>query len=195
MTDMSFRSPPASAAWRHLDARNGFEVVYFRSGDGHLMQGCTTAVEDGEPWIVDYTVEVDDSWLTRRVSVTRRGPSGPDEVRLESDGNGRWWVNDEHAPHLDGCLDVDLESSVMTNALPAHRMGLPVGGQAEAPAAYVRVGEMRVERLEQTYLRAPDADGRQQYNYAAPAFEVECRLVYDRSGLVLDYPGLAVRAS
>jgi hypothetical protein len=30
---------------------------------------------------------------------------------------------------------------------------------------------------------------------AAPAFGFGARLVYDRSGLVLDYPGIAVRAS
>jgi hypothetical protein len=28
----------------------------------------------------------------------------------------------------------------------------------------------------------------------APAFDFACRLTYDESGLVLDYPGIAVRA-
>jgi hypothetical protein len=36
--------------------------------------------------------------------------------------------------------------------------------------------------------------GRQRYRYAAPAFGFTCTLVYDESGLVLDYPGIAVRA-
>jgi uncharacterized protein len=49
-----------------------------------------------------------------------------------------------------------------------------------------------VERLEQTYARTTDDAARQCYDYAAPAFEA--RLVYDESGLVLDYPGIAVRA-
>jgi hypothetical protein len=31
------------------------------------------------------------------------------------------------------------------------------------------------------------------YSYAAPAFGFTCTLVYDSSGLVLDYPGIAVR--
>lgn len=33
-----------------------------------------------------------------------------------------------------------------------------------------------------------------QYDYAAPAFGFTCRLIYDESGLVPDYPGIAVRA-
>jgi uncharacterized protein len=51
-----------------------------------------------------------------------------------------------------------------------------------------------VERLEQTYLRITDEAACQRYDYAAPAFGFAARLVYDKSGLVLDYPGIAVRA-
>ena len=82
----------------------------------------------------------------------------------------------------------------MTNALPVRRMGLALGARAAAPAAYVRAVGLAVERLEQSYLRAPDEAARQRYDYAAPAFDFACRLTYDESGLVLDYPGIAVRA-
>ena len=44
----------------------------------------------------------------------------------------------------------------MTNALPVHRMALPVGTRGDAPAAYVRADGLAVERLEQTYAR-PDS--------------------------------------
>lgn len=81
----------------------------------------------------------------------------------------------------------------MTNALPVHRLDLPVDGQASAPAAFVRVHDLSVERLDQSYRHVPDEDGLQQYDYAAPSFGVECRLSYDASGFVLTYPGLAVR--
>ena len=67
-------------------------------------------------------------------------------------------------------------------------------GQATAPAAYVRAAGLAVARLEQPCLRAPDAAAYQCHDYAAPAFDFACRLVYDGSGLVLDYPGIAVRA-
>jgi uncharacterized protein len=53
----------------------------------------------------------------------------------------------------------------------------------------VRAVDLTVERLEQTYVRLPD----QGYDYVAPVFDFACRLVYDESGLVLDYPGIAVR--
>jgi hypothetical protein len=34
---------------------------------------------------------------------------------------------------------------------------------------------------------------RQRYRYRSPAFGFEAQLVYDASGLVLDYPGIASR--
>jgi hypothetical protein len=113
---------------------------------------------------------------------------------LEADGMGSWRINGKPAPHLGGCLDVDLESSAMTNTLPVHRIDLNVGEKAAAPAAYVRAVGLAAERLEQTYERIADDAGRQRYLYAAPLFGFTCRLVYDHTGLVLDYPGIAVRA-
>jgi uncharacterized protein len=72
-------------------------------------------------------------------------------------------------------------------------MGLHVGAEADAPAAYVRALDLSVLRLEQVYVRTTDESFRQRYDYASPAFDFACRLVYDESGLVLDYPGIAVR--
>jgi hypothetical protein len=116
-------------------------------------------------------------------------------VVLESDGAGHWQIDGEPAPQLDGCLDVDLESSALTNAFPVHRLGLAIGEEADAPAAYVRAADLRVERLEQHYERLDDDGSRQRYHYSAPQFEFACELVYDEFGLVLAYPGIAVRAA
>ena len=71
---------------------------------------------------------------------------------------------------------------------------IAAGGGAETPAAYVRALDLGAERLEQTYARLPGEPGHHRYRYAAPAFDFTCTLVYDESGLVLDYPGIAVRA-
>jgi hypothetical protein len=158
------------------------------------MDGTTAAVEDGQTWIVSYSIRLDASWLTREARITARTASGPRETLLACDGEGRWRVDGRPAAPLDGCLDIDLESSALTNTLPVHRLALAAGARAATPAAYVRALDLRAERLEQTYARLPDEAGRQRYRYAAPAFGFTCTLVYDSSGLVLDYPGIAVRA-
>jgi uncharacterized protein len=192
---VSFGVLPVSAAWQHRGARRGFEVAYFQpSGRGHRISGCTTAVEDGQTWAVSYAIRLDESWTTRSARITGRSAAGARHVRLEADGLGRWRVDGEVASALDGCLDIDLESSAMTNALPVHRLGLRAGARASAPAAYVQALDLSVIRLDQDYMRCADEGPHPRYDYAAPVFDFACRLVYDESGLVLDYPGIAVRA-
>lgn len=93
-------------------------------------------------------------------------------MRLESSGPGQWLVDGTSAPHLTGCVDVDLESSVFTNALPVHRLSLEVGQGADAPAVFVRAFDLVVERLDQRYPRVDDDSGQQRYAYVAPRFEL-----------------------
>jgi hypothetical protein len=191
---VAFVSWPGQAGWRHQGARSGFEVVFFAARDpGWLIQGCTTAKEDGALWAVEYAIELDAAGATRHARINGRSAAGARSATLEADGAGHWLVNGAHTPQLDGCLDVDLESSAMTNALPVRRLALAVAARAAAPAAYVRAADLAVTRLDQTYLRLPGEDPGQSYDYRAPAFDFECRLSYDRYGLVLDYPGIAVR--
>jgi uncharacterized protein len=193
---MPFSDPPDHAAWRHRDAREGFEVVYLRGDDdGYRFEGNTAAVEDGQPWAVRYLVTLDPSWSTRSARVTGLSASGAGEVMLEVDAACSWRINGSPASHLDGCLDVDLESSSLTNAFPVHRLGLEIGQAAEAPAAYIRAIDLSVERLEQRYLRLEDDGGRERYHYTSPRFDFECELIYDEFGLVVDYPGLATRVA
>lgn len=186
---------PATAAWRHLDERAGFEVVFLRrENDRYHLNGHVTAAAEGETLAVRYAVMLDSSWATRFAHIVRRTAFGEHEVRLDSDGAGAWRVDGEPIAKLTGCLDVDLEVSACTNALPVNRLSLEVGQAAEAPAAYVRTHDLCVERLEQSYARLPDDANGPRYDYRAPSFDFRATLAYDRFGLVLDYPGIAVRA-
>ena len=73
-------------------------------------------------------------------------------------------------------------------------LGLEVGEDADAPAVYVRELDLSVERLEQRYARRPDDGPRRRYHYESPRFDFEAELVYDEAGLIIDYPGIGVRA-
>jgi len=167
------------AAWDHVGERRGVEVVSF---DGTRFEGNAAFID---AWVLRYVIELDDHWRTITAEIT----NWLSATRLEHDGDGHWQVDGTHVPELDGCLDVDLESSALTNAFPVNRLNLEVGERAEAPAAYVRAGDLRVERLEQQYVRLDDT----RYHYSAPRFDFECDLVYDEAGLVSDYPGIATR--
>jgi hypothetical protein len=187
---MSFVELPSVASWRHEGARAGFEVAFFSVNDrGPRVEGTTTATEDGRSWVVDYAIQLDGSWLTRSARIVGRSAGSTVVTVIEADGTGHWQVDGVAAPHLQGCLDLDLEASAMTNTFPVHRLHLPVERPVDAPAAYVRAVGLAVDRLDQTYSRS----GEGHYDYTAPVFGFSCRLVYDQHGLILDYPGIATR--
>jgi hypothetical protein len=193
---MTFTDPPPTAAWLHREAREGFEVCFFeRDRDGFVARGRTAAVEDGHAWAVDYAIHLDPDWRTREATVRTRTAVGAGETRLELDPGGRWRIDGAERPDLDGILDVDLESSSMTNAFPIRRLGLAIGESAPAPAAWVRALDLAVEPLDQRYERLDDEGEKQRFAYDSPQHGFAAELTYDRSGLSVDYPGIAVRVA
>lgn len=179
------RELPPFAAWRFVEAVDGFEVVYAAPGE---IRGHTSAVEANRPYAVRYDIRFDEEWHTRTVRVSADTMAGVHKVTLASDGSGRWTVNGQPRSDLDGLIDIDLESSACTNTFPVHRLDLPVGETVLAPAVYVQALDLTVRRLDQTYRRL-DAD---RFHYTAEGgFEAVLR--YDNGRLIIDYPGIAVR--
>ncbi|WP_166435866.1 putative glycolipid-binding domain-containing protein [Cellulomonas shaoxiangyii] len=178
---------PPFAAWQFVDAVDGFEVAYL--GPGRL-RGHTSAVEGGRAYAVEYEIRLDERWITRTVRVTSDTVDGPRSTVLRSDGLGTWTVDGVPAPHLDGLVDVDLEASACTNTLPVHRLTMPVGEVVTASAVYVQASDLAVRRLDQTYQRLDD----HRFDYRSEG-GFRAMLTYDDAGLVLDYPGIAVRVA
>jgi Uncharacterized protein conserved in bacteria len=183
-----FDELPESASWVHEEARVGFENVFIRTtARGWRFSGHTAAVEDQRPWTVRYEIGVDARWRTRTAEIWIWSQAEATRISLRHDGSGHWKVNGADASHLDGCLDVDLESSACTNTLPVHRIGSATGPH-EAPAAYVRVDGV-VERLEQTYRGIP----RRVIRLPGAPVRLRRSAPVRRHGLVLHYPGIARR--
>lgn len=193
---MRLTTPPAGASWNHRGARAGFEVAFFTDlNTGHRVTGSTTAHESSVLWSVSYDVTVDSSWRTVRVHASNLAATGQGELALTRDVAGRWTVNGELRPELDDCFDVDFESSAVTNTLPLHRLDFSEGIGVDVPAAFVRADDLRVERLEQRYTLIEAGPEHFLFHYESSTFEFSCDLRYDGSGLIVEYPGIAVRES
>jgi hypothetical protein len=187
---------PPAAAWRHRDARDGFECLFATSdAGGTRLRGRTAAVEDGEAWWFGYDIRVDTGWRTREATLWNGSAAGERTRHVEADGEGRWRVDGVAAPELDGCLDIDLEASACTNTLPVHRMAFRPGVPVDAPAAYFRAVDISALRIEQAYvLTATPAPGEgPSFDYTSPTFDYAGLLTCDPTGLVTTYPDLATR--
>jgi hypothetical protein len=188
-----FSSLPRSAAWRIFSEgdREGFEVARFeKKRDGVVAHGTSVGCEGGKGWAIRYTIELDSRWCTRSATIESEGSK---LLKVRSNGAGRWTIDGERRALLDGCLDLDLEASLVTNMAPVHRLSLRVGQRSVAPAVYVRTKNLKVERLEQTYARLPDVGGRAVFDYESPRFAYRADLEFARDGLVVVYPQIGAR--
>ncbi|HEX5995332.1 MAG TPA: putative glycolipid-binding domain-containing protein, partial [Jiangellales bacterium] len=146
--------------------------------------------EAGVPWSIHYAIDVGDDWQVKRATV--RDDAG-NELEIVVDGKGLWTINGQRRSDLEGCLDLDLEASVVTNTVPIHRLALSVGQHGQSGAVYLRTIGLEVERLDQTYRRLPDADGELRFEYQSPRFGYHDTLRFGTDGLVVEYPGIGVR--
>ena len=185
---------PALTAFRHTEVRDGFETVFFRDAPeaATVLEGATSAVEDWTPWTVNYRVAVDASWRTTLVEATGISPTGH-HVLQASCTDGRWIVDGQARHDLDGCVVTDFESSLVTNTLAVHRIDPSATTPVDVPAAFVRADDLRVERLEQTYLCVEHNAERLVVDYTSPTFDFASQLVFDASGLISSYPGIDSR--
>lgn len=172
--------------WRRLDPP-GFEhcrVLRVDAGPGmHAISGCVLTVDAGAPLRVDYLVQCDLEWSTRAVYVTTLRGSLSRRLELRRDEAGAWWRGDDRLPELDGLVDIDLSITPATNTLPIRRLGLEVGGEGAADAAWIRFPELALERLPQRYSRT--AERRYRYESGGGSFTAD--LEVDDQGIVVRY--------
>lgn len=182
-----------SLLWRRLD-HEGHEFFHLLSESNRWRLGGTAVFSyEGTPCRLDYEIFCDAEWRTRVAKV--EGWVGDESVRYEisADPSGRWRLNGEERPDLDGCVDVDLGFSPSTNTLPIRRLGLGIGASAPVCAAWLRFPGFALERFEQVYTRLDES----RYRYESGGGRFTRDLTVDADGLVLEYPGLwtAVRST
>ena len=182
----SFPTLCATILWRRLDQPGHDTAMLMQTAGGWQLSGVAVLAESDRPCRLEYEINCDSHWLTRRCSI--HGYLGTNAVALEIErsGSGEWTVGGDLLATLTGCDDIDLGFSPATNLLPIRRLGLDVGATAVVRAAWVRFPELATELLEQAYTRLT-AD-HYLYESAGGAFRRE--LIVDRTGFVSDYPGL-----
>lgn len=191
---MNLERLPSQAAWHHWGIRCGFETAFFESHPGgSTIRGNTSAWEAEAAWSVGYVVQTDSQWRTLTAEATVRALDGDLNTMIQRLEGDSWNVDGTHRPDLTGCVDIDFESSVVTNTLPIHRLEFATGAETSVPAAFVRADDLRVQRLEQSYRHLTATPTGHIFEYRSSTFDFACTLEFDRSGLVVDYPEIGRR--
>jgi hypothetical protein len=166
--------------WQGLIAPSMERFVAARTESGFQLSGLILQAHRDAPYVVRYSIEVDDAWRTRAVQVEVEN-DGKHRIALATDGSGHWSRDGEQLRGVDNCLDIDLEWSPSTNTLPIRRLSLTLGETKVVAAAWVRFPSLDVQRLEQSYERIDE----RRYRYRSGRFTAD--LAVDDDGMVLQY--------
>ena len=183
-------------AWQRTDQRHGLSIARREPlADGWLFHGSEILVgtEVGQETVsCTFRVVVGPDWATRQVEVLSVSAVG--EVRRDLEASqGRWTVDGAPRLDLEGCVDVDIAATPLTNTFPIRRLAdLGVGESVTSAVAWVDVPALSVVRVDQTYERLPDRDGTACWRYRDATYGAFV-LTVDDEGLVLDYEGFASR--
>jgi hypothetical protein len=189
LTTESFAEPARSeidVVWSSLRWPGIEHARLFEGGGPGRVDSRVLLVLDDTPLRVQYKLAWDAEWCARELLVRIESLGRISQLELRGDGRGAWTDGEGvHLTELDGCIDVDISVTPLTNTLPIRRLGLSVDERQVMPVAFVRIPDLTAVTVDQSYkfLEATPAGGR--YLYQSSTFQAE--LSVDRNDLVVDY--------
>jgi uncharacterized protein len=176
--------------WEALDWPGLEHVVVSADAAGLRADGQLVLGPPVGPARVTYQLNCDASWRVTRLTISTARAGGSRTLTLSADPDGHWLADGQPRPDLDGCIDVDISLTPMTNTLPIRRLTWAPGIPQDFDVAYVSAPDLTVRRASQRYtLLSPGAsDDTATYRYESGSFRAD--LTLDGDGFVSDYPGL-----
>lgn len=175
--------------WQHLDAAGWEHVRIQTDHPGWNVYDSILIRQHGDQVLRGgYTLVTDKQWRTLELRLMlETSPGVMDGIHLLSEGNGTWTDAQENPmPELDGCLDVDIRWTPLTNTLPINRLPLVAGEEQSIRVAYIDVPNLTVRPVAQRYLRTSE----QGVRYMSETRETEVDISVDDDGYVSEYPKL-----
>jgi uncharacterized protein len=163
---------------------SGLEHADIRPADGgHAISGVVIGRKDSSRFALHYRLKLDSSWRTRTLHLQ---PTSGHALDLESNGQGTWTEGGKVRPELQGCIDVDIQATPLTNTIPIRRLGLKVGESLDLRLCYIAIPELTVSVADQRYTALEPS----LYRFESLESGFTADLPVDEDGFVRDYPGL-----
>ena len=170
-------------------AGDGLETTTIRwENEGFTVTGAVGDAPGREH--IQYVLRLSASWQVRQFLLFR-DLDEPD-LWLATDGSGRWGeMNGAHRTELDGCYDVDVACTPMTQTLPIRRLPLLDGDTADLPVVVIDPDTLEVRSDLHRYTRI----GAHCWQHKSGELGIATEFEVDQFGLVVDYPELFRRVA
>lgn len=176
--------------WVPADEPGIEDVAVTPTAGGVTISGVVIRLLQGLPLRASYSLTCDALWYVREVHLeAASAETGNHTVHLLADGAGNW--HDAAGQPLDalqGCIDVDIMLTPLTNTLPIRRLALAPSESTEITVVYVSAPDFSVRPFAQRYTRLEDVAGQAQYRYESIVSGYTAVLPVDTAGFVVAYP-------
>lgn len=172
--------------WRRLDTPGHESARMFLLDSSWHLSGTAVFVHERQPCRLDYLLRCDLQWQTSSAKVAGWVGNKMIDIEVLVDANRRWSLNGEECVEVNGCIDLDLNFSPITNLLPIRRLNLAVRQQVTVTAAWLSFPSFRFEQLEQMYRRV----GVSSYYYESAGGSFVADLDVNDVGFVTRYGDL-----
>jgi uncharacterized protein len=175
--------------WASLESP-GWEHV--RIDDGHpewnVFDSMLVRVDGGQIRRGGYTLILDKAWRTLELRLmVEQSPGNMTALHFLASGDGMWTDADgRHLPEFDGCIDVDIQWTPLTNTLPIRRMRLTPGQEESISVVYIPLPSLEIGVAQQRYVGLDK--GHARFESVASGFTRD--IAIDEEGFVVDYPNL-----
>lgn len=176
--------------WEALDWTGLEHVVVCADAAGFCGRGQLILGPPIGPVTVSYQLSCGASWRVNGLTITADSSAGSRTLALVADQDGRWLADGQPRSDLDGCIDVDISLTPLTNTLPIQRLTWARGEAQDIDVVYVDAPALTARRARQRYtlLGGDTNDGAAVYRYESGSFTAD--VTVDSDGFVTDYPGL-----
>lgn len=170
--------------WERTDFTCVEHLVFVDSGDVKTAAGHLVGAEENQPFAVEYRIEINSAWKVSAFEITALDQTDR-RIKMTADERGRWFdENGKRAPEFDGCFEIDITLTPLTNTLPIKRLNLPIGERQKISVLYIELPEFKIKRVEQFYTKL----GERLYVYEGYPKNFRAELPLDENGFVIDYP-------
>ena len=197
-------------SWQGEDDPDRLDTATINLETDRLTAHGTSRTAD---YAVSWALATTSGWVTQRLTVTVHGQGWSRHLVLARSEEGEW-SSDSHSSGdtslpepgiadpkaLAAALDCDLGLCPVTNTMPILRLNLLSGDAApvdetELTMAWVEMPSLRVVPVRQVYshVRSAREDGPAMVLYSSGNGGFTAELTVDDDGVVVDYPGLAMR--
>jgi uncharacterized protein len=160
-----------------LESREDF--IMSTAEEGHRLSATTLILHEGTRAQIDWMVALRPDWSTRSASIDIPALAASFEVEVTDPG--RWTINGNYRPDLEGCIDIDLGWTPATNTVPIRRLAVATGMTRTILIAWLQWPKLLFVPAEQTYTKHSD----DRWTYASGGFSAD--LLVDEQGVVIDY--------